>query len=571
MKGYSLHHRAKRIAGLGNHVLMYVEGGKTRRLDRHFRLRSIHDRVLIDHVIGGKYRITELIGQGGMGTVFEAVHTGTGSRVAIKLIVSNDIKEEVFVRFQREARAAGTIDSHHIVRIFDMGTDERSGSPFMVMERLFGEDLSQVMRRVGPINPTVALAITAQAALGLAKAHDAGIVHRDIKPANLFLHDGGDNGETVVKILDFGIAKVLMDAMQRAEEGGLTRTGSMLGSPHYMSPEQAQGLKTIDHRSDIWSLGVVLYKMLTGQTPHAHLQTLGQVILAICSQPARPVQELAPWVPAEVATVVHRALQPDPRHRYQTIAELYQALTPLLAGQPAIRRVEIQALSHEQRMRIAQPLARAGDVPTNGTQIGMTQQVGHVAPSKSSSGLVMAMASAGVLAAVGLAGIGFAVMSKKPASAATNAPSSSTVVTVAPTTSGAPTASAETSAATPVGTAPTPVERTVTLAVSPATAVVEVDGQKRQVTDGSVTLKGALGSVVNVKVTSGASTTTQTVAITEGGAIPSKVIAGAPAIASPTGASRPIVAAGGGGGARPVASSKVAPSGTGVNVQRTFE
>jgi eukaryotic-like serine/threonine-protein kinase len=140
--------------------------------------------VLIDHVIGGKYRITELIGQGGMGTVFEAVHTGTGSRVAIKLIVSNDIKEEVFVRFQREARAAGTIDSQHIVRIFDMGTDDRSGSPYMVMERLYGEDLSQLMRRVGPMAPDVSCALMAQAALGVAKAHESGVIHRDIKPAN---------------------------------------------------------------------------------------------------------------------------------------------------------------------------------------------------------------------------------------------------------------------------------------------------------------------------------------------------------------------------------------------------
>ena len=224
--------------------------------------------MLIDHVIAGKYRITELIGQGGMGTVFEAVHSGTGSRVAIKLIVSKDIKEEVFVRFQREARAAGTIDSRHIVRVFDMGTDEASGSPYMVMERLFGEDLSQLMRRTGPLSPTMSCALIAQAALGLAKAHESGIVHRDIKPANLFLHDG-EQGEVVMKILDFGIAKVLMDVMQRSEEGGLTRTGSMLGSPHYMSPEQAQGLRTIDQRSDIWSLGVVLYKTLTGQTPHA--------------------------------------------------------------------------------------------------------------------------------------------------------------------------------------------------------------------------------------------------------------------------------------------------------------
>ncbi len=528
--------------------------------------------MLIDHVIGGKYRITELIGQGGMGTVFEAVHNGTGSRVAIKLIVSNDIKEEVFVRFQREARAAGTIDSHHIVRIFDMGTDERSGSPYMVMERLIGEDLSQLMRRVGPLAPTVACALIAQAALGLAKAHESGVIHRDIKPANLFLHDGGDHGEVVVKILDFGIAKVLMDVMQRSEEGGLTRTGSMLGSPHYMSPEQAQGLRSIDQRSDIWSLGVVLYKMLCGQTPHAHLQTLGQVILAICSQPSRPIQELAPWVPPEVAMIVHRALQPDPGQRFQSAYEMHAALQTVLQGVAAFRRVDIQPLSSTQRMRIAPSIgAFRVDVPTNGTQHGMTQSPAHQpVATKSSSGVVFAMIAAGVLAAVGLAGIGAAVMGKKPppvvgttTSTSTSTAAPGTLTPVDPAT-GAPTIG--TAAAT------TPAERTVSLAVSPPNAVVEIDGVKQDVVDGTVQVKGPLGGVVSVHISANGTETTQGIAITEGGAIPPKIAVAPPATTAVT-----VVATGPVPGTRPTArpavpaTAKPPGSASPLNAQRTFE
>ena len=533
--------------------------------------------MLIDHVIGGKYRITELIGQGGMGTVFEAVHTGTGSRVAIKLIVSNDIKEEVFVRFQREARAAGQIDSHHIVRIFDMGVDDRSGSPYMVMERLIGEDVSQLMRRVGPLAPTVACSMIAQAALGLAKAHESGVVHRDIKPANLFLHDGGEHGEVVVKILDFGIAKVLMDVMQRSEEGGLTRTGSMLGSPHYMSPEQAQGLRSIDHRSDIWSLGVVLYKMLCGQTPHAHLQTLGQVILAICSQPSRPVQELAPWVPPEVAMIVHRALQPDPGRRFQSAYEMNAALQGVLQGVPKFRRIDIQPLSSTQRMRIAPAIgAFRADVPTNGTQHGMTQSPAHQpAATKTSGAFMFAMVAAGVLGAVGLAGIGAAMIAKKPhATTTATAPTAPVTLTPVDPTTGTPTG-ATTGTTASTGNAVVAAERTVTLAVSPANAVVEVDGAKQDVVDGAVQLKGPLGAVLSVHISANGNDTTQGIAITEGGAIPPKIALTPPAAATATA----VVATGPSPGTRPTvrpASTGPAPakppaSGAPLNAQRTFE
>ncbi len=535
--------------------------------------------MLIDHVIGGKYRITELIGQGGMGTVFEAVHNGTGSRVAIKLIVSSDIKEEVFVRFQREARAAGTIDSHHIVRIFDMGTDERSGSPYMVMERLIGEDLSQLMRRVGPLAPTVACALIAQSALGLAKAHESGVVHRDIKPANLFLHDGGDHGEVVVKILDFGIAKVLMDVMQRSEEGGLTRTGSMLGSPHYMSPEQAQGLRSIDQRSDIWSLGVVLYKMLCGQTPHAHLQTLGQVILAICSQPSRPIQELAPWVPPEVARIVHRALQPDPGQRFQSAYEMHAALQGVLQGLAPFRRIDIQPLSSTQRMRIAPSIgAFRTDVPTNGgTQHGMTQSPAHQpAPTRTSSGVMFAMIAAGVMGAVGLAGIGAAMIAKKPHVTANPQVTASSVpgtLTPVDPMTGAPTGPG---AGTATSTAVMPAERTVSLSISPATAVVEVDGVKHDVVDGAVLLKGPLGAVVSVHVSGNGGETTQSVAITEGGAIPPRIAMAATATATTTtavatGATAATPAPRPTGKPPVAATTKPGPSGSPLNAQRTFE
>ena len=407
-------------------------------------------------------------------------------------------------------------------------------------------------------------ALIAQAALGLSKAHESGVVHRDIKPANLFLHDGGDQGEVVLKILDFGIAKVLMDVMQRSEEGGLTRTGSMLGSPHYMSPEQAQGLRSIDQRSDIWSLGVVLYKMLAGQTPHAHLQTLGQVILAICSQPARSVQELAPWVPPDVARIVHRALQPDPGQRFQSAYEMYTALQAVTQGAPTPRRLDIQPLSPAQRTHVA-PTAGTGlrsDVPTNGTQHGMTQS--PLAPPKT-SGVVFGLIAVGVLGLVGVAGIGAAVMAKKarPATSTASRPSTvaSTLTPVDPTT-GIAVASATPAAA--------PVERTVRLVVSPANAVVEVEGTKREIVEGTVELKGPLGAVVTVHASANGNETTQSIAITEGGAIPPTltVLPQKPAAVAVTAGTTPTA------GTRPVvkpASGKPAPSSTTLNAQRTFE
>jgi serine/threonine-protein kinase len=225
---------------------------------------------LIDTILGDKYLIVRRIGSGGMGIVYEATQLDTGQPVAVKVIhaslIALDDDGSMMTRFAREAKTAGEIDSPHIARVLDVGTDPESGCPFMVMEYLVGEDAHDLFERLGPVSPGLALRIVAQACEGLRKAHAAGVVHRDIKPANLFLARG-EEGERVVKLLDFGVAKVQEDASESGAQEGLTQTGSMLGSPMYMSPEQARSAREVDHRSDIWSMGMVLYRALAGRTP----------------------------------------------------------------------------------------------------------------------------------------------------------------------------------------------------------------------------------------------------------------------------------------------------------------
>jgi serine/threonine protein kinase len=286
---------------------------------------------MIDSVIDGRYWIIRSIGAGGMGAVYEAAHTGTGRRVAVKLINIADLNKSsnVVGRFHREAKAAGAIDTQHIAQVLDLGTDPTTGDPYMVMELLVGEDLQQLLQRLGPLHPNLALRIAAQACIGLQKAHEAQVVRRDIKPANVFLAKR-DVGEHVVKLLDFGIAKMKVDLAYDDQSPDLTRTGSILGSPLYMSPEQARGSKLIDHRTDIWSLGIVFYQLLTGQAPNREIAAFGELIIAICHDAPKPVQELAPWVPHSVAAIVHRAIQMKASERFQTAQEMFEAIRALL-------------------------------------------------------------------------------------------------------------------------------------------------------------------------------------------------------------------------------------------------
>ena len=282
-------------------------------------------------LIDGKYQLVRRLGEGGMGSVYEARHLGTGRRVAVKMVSPEVLAKgpDIAERFRREAMASGAIESQYIAHVLDTGVDAVSASPYIVMELLVGEDLQHTLVRVRRFTPDIALRITAHACMGLQKAHDAGVIHRDVKPANLYLTRR--DHEVVVKLLDFGIAKVRADPLAEAQ-ADRTHSGMMLGSPLYMSPEQARGKKTIDHRSDVFSLGVVLYEMLTGKTPNAKSDSIGDLIVRICSETARPVRELAPSVSAPAAAIVHKALEIDVAARFASAAEMLAAIRALVPG-----------------------------------------------------------------------------------------------------------------------------------------------------------------------------------------------------------------------------------------------
>ncbi|WP_437523123.1 protein kinase [Sorangium sp. So ce726] len=283
---------------------------------------------MIGRTLDDRYTMIRLLGQGGMGAVYEARHAGTGRRVAVKVILGQAADDDLVRRFQREARAVGAVESEHIAQVFDTGRDRETGAPYIAMEFLEGEDVQALIERLGPLPVDLVLRIGLQACLGLERAHEAGIVHRDIKPANLFLARK-QGGQRVIKVLDFGVAKVTDNSLGN---GGMTKSGALLGSPLYMSPEQARGSGAIDARSDVWSLGISLYHALSGHRPNEHLTGLGELVLAICTTPVRWIQEIAPWVPPEVAHVVHRALVIDPAGRTASAGELAAALRAFLPG-----------------------------------------------------------------------------------------------------------------------------------------------------------------------------------------------------------------------------------------------
>ncbi|KYF88614.1 hypothetical protein BE20_22515 [Sorangium cellulosum] len=238
--------------------------------------------LLVDATtLNGRYTLGRLIGKGGMGAVYEADDVALQRRVAVKVLSPELARgRSALGRFEREARAASAIRTEHIVRVLDADVDRATGSPFLVMELLRGEDLAHLLDRLGPLPPRLALRIVAQACVGLERAHEAGVVHRDIKPANLFLARREGGGGLVVKLLDFGVAKIRPAHDPRRDTTGLTWSGHVLGTPRYMSP-QARGIKDIDHRTDLWSLGVVLYRALAGRTPTEDVKSVGELITAL--------------------------------------------------------------------------------------------------------------------------------------------------------------------------------------------------------------------------------------------------------------------------------------------------
>ena len=281
-----------------------------------------HDRLKPGDMIDA-YRVERLIGQGGMGYVLAAHHEQLGQRVAIKCLRAGVLSDPLAAgRFLREARAAVSLKSEHVAQVFGLGTHP-SGTPYMVMEFLEGRDLDRVLED-GVLGVDDAVAYVLQTCEAIAEAHAGGLVHRDLKPANLFLTERVD-GSPLVKVLDFGIAKVVHEATH--EISGLTATGTTLGTPMYMSPEQVRDATDVDARTDIWSLGTVLYQLLTGAPPFQG-DTVPSLCAKIVADPPPPLDRVRSDVPIGLARIVERCLQKDKNARFQTVAELALALGP---------------------------------------------------------------------------------------------------------------------------------------------------------------------------------------------------------------------------------------------------
>src|SRR5580698_2921678 len=228
---------------------------------------SLPRRDLIGKTLGGKYNVRAVLGEGGMGTVFEALNLAIGRQVAIKVLHANQLrKKDAVRRFHQEARAAGAIGHPNICEVYDLGTLD-NGCPYLVMERLAGSTLAQVMKN-GVLSVEAAIDILIQVLSGLVVAHEKGIVHRDLKPDNIFLTERV-GCPPVAKVLDFGVSKVVSSAPLETRDADLdlTRTGMVMGTPYYMSPEQASGARDLDGRVDVYACGVILYETLTGRRP----------------------------------------------------------------------------------------------------------------------------------------------------------------------------------------------------------------------------------------------------------------------------------------------------------------
>ncbi|MFT5358535.1 MAG: serine/threonine protein kinase [Polyangiales bacterium] len=277
---------------------------------------------LIGTLLAERYRITRLAGEGGMGRVYLGLHEGIGRRVAIKVLLREMTDHPGLVeRFEQEARAATACGSEHIIDVFDMGRLD-DDTPYMVMEFLEGEDLGQLLDREGAQTTGRVARIMQQACDGLEVAHTAGIVHRDLKPENIYLLQRKKKAD-FVKILDFGISKITEHAAGFNKH--LTQTGVTVGTPLYMSPEQAQGLKTMDHRTDIYSLGVILYEALTGDPPF-DADSFALLMVKIVTGDTPDVRIRRPDVPEGLAHIISKCLNKSPDLRFHTAEELGHAL-----------------------------------------------------------------------------------------------------------------------------------------------------------------------------------------------------------------------------------------------------
>ena len=344
------------------------------------------DWVVPGAVLAGKYTLERKLGQGGMGAVWRAQHLQLRSPVAIKVIDEQIAgSADALARFMREAQSAAALRSPHVVQILDYGTDR--GVPFIAMELLEGESLATRLERVGRLPPAEVARIITEVARAIGKAHELAIVHRDLKPDNIYLVQN-DEAE-VTKVLDFGIAKATQGI--GVASGSETRTGAILGTPHYMSPEQAEGTRLVDHRTDVWALGVIAFECLLGRRPFDS-DALGSLLLAICTRPI-PVPSAWGFTLPGFDAWFARACARELGERFQSARELASELRRIVGAET--RDASVVDESRGAFSATAPMLTPFVAVPPTGGAAPAP-----AAPPKKAPGLALALGGVVTLAAV---------------------------------------------------------------------------------------------------------------------------------------------------------------------------
>lgn len=457
----------------------------------------------IGQVIEGKYRIVRLLGEGGMGAVYEGENTKIQRRVAIKVLHPGySENRDVVSRFQREAQAAGRIGNDHILEVLDLGVLP-DGSNFMVLEFLDGEPLASRIQRLGRMTPKQIAPIARQMMKGLAAAHNAGIVHRDLKPDNVFILKEKAGHTDFVKIIDFGISK--FQPLTGSEGMRMTSTGAVMGTPYYMSPEQASGSREVDARSDLYTCGVILYECATGRVPFDG-ETFNQLMFKIVLSEPPPILDVVPGLDPAFATIIQKAMARETAQRFQTAHEFHDAIkhweetgasvaVPVSSSSGTVV-AGMERGSLPSSAGVSPGATAAGKTMGNATggnwassQAGATQ----VAPAQPKNSVLLAGIAGGVLLAAGVIGAvvllrggsdhsaaaaqSSAASAAPPAVAAAPAPVPSPVVTPASAAPAAPAPIAPASAApAPVATeqpAAKAAAKTTTTAARPKATVTK--------------------------------------------------------------------------------------------------
>jgi serine/threonine protein kinase len=313
--------------------------------------------------VAGKYLIEEQLGAGGMGAVMRATRITDGTQVALKVMLAEEAQHSDSTRrFFREAKAAGSLNSPHVTRLLDLGRLD-DGMPFMVLELLHGNALDDIIVNEAPLPVDQAVDYLLQACEGVAEAHARGIIHRDLKPSNLFRTVAQD-GAALVKVLDFGISKATMRLDPSTDNRSLTETNTTLGSPQYMSPEQLRDSKNVDARTDIWALGLILYKLLTG-LPAFEAKTVGEHFAMIFADPPTPLRARRADAPASLERAIRMCLQRDLAARFQDVGQLAVALA---SHHPDGER---------RAARVVGILEKAGASSTSHPRIDVTKRDAH--------------------------------------------------------------------------------------------------------------------------------------------------------------------------------------------------